>query len=51
MVEDGVAIAEDEIDVPGNVAVGKILTCRNAVLAIWSTVAATGVHGVLSVQS
>ena len=50
VVEDGFAVAEDEIDIPGDIAVGKILARGNAVLPVRSAVAAAGINRVLVAQ-
>src|ERR1039457_6687429 len=47
VVENRLAVTEYEIDISGNVAIREILPCRNAVLSVWSTVSAAGIHRVL----
>jgi len=47
MIKDGFAVAEDEVDVALDVAVGKVLPGGDAGLAIGSAVATAGVESVL----
>lgn len=47
MVENRFVVTEYKIDVSGDVAIGKILPRCNAILSVWSTVAAAGIDRVL----
>src|ERR1700733_11791867 len=47
MVKDGFAIAEDEVDIALDIAMGKVLAGGGAGLAVGSAVAAAGVERVL----
>ena len=50
MIEDSLGVAEEEVHIPFDVAVGKVLPRGNAVISIWSAVAAAGIDSVLVAQ-